>query len=197
VVVIDGLSVFGGMKARFTPEGGTGTASGLKTQGLAPQACSWLFGFSPEGGTRTAGVRKPPESGPPLTPKALRAEDPEAGARDRWLTHTGRDMSPSGLKIQKQAPGTGGLRTPAEICRPPGSKTQRLSPKTGGLRTPAEICRPPGSKTQRLSPQACSWLFGFSPEGGTRTAGVRKPPESVLFPNVPWVIFNFMGFKNG
>ena len=98
MVVIDGLSVFGGMKARFTPEGGTGTASGLKTQGLAPQACSWLFGFSPEGGTRTAGVRKPPESGPPLTPKALRAEDPEAGARDRWLTHTGRDMSPSGLE---------------------------------------------------------------------------------------------------
>jgi hypothetical protein len=63
VVVIDGLSVFGGMKARFSPEGGTGTASGLKTQGLAPQACSWLFGFSPEGGTRTASGLEDPEAG--------------------------------------------------------------------------------------------------------------------------------------
>jgi hypothetical protein len=29
----------------------------------------------------------------------------------------------------------------------------------------------------RLKPLACFGLFGFSPEGGTRTAGVRKPPD--------------------
>jgi hypothetical protein len=28
-----------------------------------------------------------------------------------------------------------------------------------------------------LSPHTCSRLFGFSPEGDTRTAGVRKPPD--------------------
>jgi hypothetical protein len=26
------------------------------------------------------------------------------------------------------------------------------------------------------------WLFGFSPEGGTRTAGVRKPPDLEAHP---------------
>jgi hypothetical protein len=24
------------------------------------------------------------------------------------------------------------------------------------------------------------WLFGFSPEGGTRAAGVRKPSDSIF-----------------
>ena len=49
------------------------------------------------------------------------------GARVRWLTHTGREVSPSGLKTDAGA--------------------------------------------------SWKWLFGFSPEGGIRTAGVRKPPD--------------------
>jgi hypothetical protein len=32
--------------------------------------------------------------------------------------------------------------------------------------------------TSHLTPHTCSRLFGFSPEGGTRTAGVREPPDS-------------------
>jgi len=34
-----------------------------------------------------------------------------------------------------------------------------------------------------LTPQTCSRLFGFSPEGGTRTAGVREPPDLSAPPN--------------
>ena len=49
------------------------------------------------------------------------------GARVRWLTHIGREVSPSGLKTDAGASG--------------------------------------------------KWRFGFSPEGGIRTAGVRKPPD--------------------
>jgi len=47
--------------------------------------------------------------------------------RVRWLTHTGREVSPFGLEDRCWRIGKG--------------------------------------------------LFGFSPEGGIRTAGVRKPPE--------------------
>jgi len=54
---------------------------------------------------------------------------------------------------------------------------------SGGLRTPAEKCRPPGLKTDAGA--SGKWLFGFSPEGGIGTAGVRKPPDrehaSLLF----------------
>ena len=55
------------------------------------------------------------------------------GARVRWLTHTGREVSPSGLedrcwRIGEEESwwwrlGSGGLRTPAGKCRPPGLKT--------------------------------------------------------------------------
>ena len=48
----------------------------------------------------------------------------------RWLTHTGREVSPSGLEDKMLAdrerrelvvePSSGGLRTPAGKCRPPG-----------------------------------------------------------------------------
>ena len=57
------------------------------------------------------------------------------------------------------------------------------------------------------------WLFGFRPEGGIGTAGVRKPPDRehaslllspegdtervalALFPDVFWIVFNFTSFK--
>jgi hypothetical protein len=55
------------------------------------------------------------------------------GARVRWLTHTDREVSPSGLedrcwRIGEEERwwwrlGSGGLRTPAGKCRPPGLKT--------------------------------------------------------------------------
>ena len=41
----------------------------------------WLFGFSPEGGTRTAGVRKPPDYGPPNTLKSPEGDTRTAGVR--------------------------------------------------------------------------------------------------------------------
>jgi hypothetical protein len=61
-------------------------------------------------------------------------------ARVRWLTHTGREVSPSGLK-------SGGAK--------------RLGASDGIV-----VDRYWGE-----------WLLGFSPEGGTWTAGVRKPPD--------------------
>ena len=48
-------------------------------------------------------------------------------------------------------------------------------PGSGGLRTRAEKFRPPGLKTDAGA--SGKWLFGFSPEGGIGTAGVRKPPD--------------------
>jgi hypothetical protein len=48
-------------------------------------------------------------------------------------------------------------------------------PGSVGLRTPEEKCRPPGLKTDASA--LGKWLFGFSPEGGIGTAGVRKPPD--------------------
>ena len=41
----------------------------------------------------------------------------------------------------------------------------------------------------RLKSQACSWLIGFSPEGGTRTAGVRKPPDLGALPTPQPLIY--------
>ena len=38
----------------------------------------------------------------------------------RLLTHTGREVLPSGLLRVLGDPQSGGLRTPAEKCRPPG-----------------------------------------------------------------------------
>ncbi len=48
-------------------------------------------------------------------------------------------------------------------------------PGSGGSRTPAGKCRPLGLKTDASA--SGKWLFGFSPEGGIGTAGVRKPPD--------------------
>ena len=48
-------------------------------------------------------------------------------------------------------------------------------PGSSGLRTPAGKCRLPGLKTDASA--LGKWLFGFSPEGGIGTAGVRKPPD--------------------
>jgi hypothetical protein len=85
------------------------------------------------------------------------------GAWVRWLAHTGREVSPSGLE---------------DRCWRIGKEESwwwwwRLG--SGGLRTPAEKFRPPGLKTDAGA--LGKWLFGFSPEGGIRTAGVRKPPD--------------------
>ena len=38
-----------------------------------------------------------------------------------------------------------------------------------------------------------SGLFGFSPEGGTSLPVCVSHRIAALFPNVPWVIFDFTG----
>ena len=83
----------------------------------------------------------------------------------RWLTHTGREVSPSGLKIDASAS---------------GNKRGGVAPGSGGLRTPAEKCRPPGLKTEagasgkkRGGGAGVRWLT----HTGIGTTGVRKPPD--------------------
>ncbi len=102
-------------------------------------------------------------------------------------------MSPSGLedrcwRIGKRrgvvvAPGSGGLRTPAGKCRPLGLKTDAgaSGKEEGWWWRPGPVAYAHRQRSFALRAEdRCwrigKWLFGFSPEGGIGTAGVRKPP---------------------
>ena len=62
----------------------------------------------------------------------------------------------------------------------------RLELQLGTMRE-GDTASPTGlGKISSLKPQACSRLFGFSPEGDIRTAGVRKPPESGELSDALW-----------
>jgi hypothetical protein len=78
----------------------------------------------------------------------------------RWLTHTGREVSPSGLKADAGASGK---------KRVGGGARVRWLTHTGREVSPSGL----EDRCWRIG----KGLIGFSPEGGIGIAGVRKPPD--------------------
>ncbi len=80
---------------------------------------------------------------------------------------------PNTLKSPEGGTRTAGVRKPPDLgAHPTPLNAQRATYEVSGKRL--------FPHAYRLKPLACSRLFGFSPEGGTRTAGVRKPPDCVF-----------------
>jgi len=76
-----------------------------------------LFGFSPEGGTRTAGVRKPPDCGPPNTLKS-----PEGDKWCKWSVVSGCSLTPI---ASSPSPASGCLVSIESLVGPDGLHTQK------------------------------------------------------------------------